>query len=51
MSVHQRSGVVFISEYPCLSAVEEEPYALDGTFRRWWIILVGSLKRVCFWNQ
>jgi len=28
----------------------KEPYALDGTFRGWWMILVRSLERDCFWS-
>ena len=28
-----------------------EPYAFDGTFRGWWIILLRSIQRDCFWNQ
>jgi hypothetical protein len=28
----------------------KEPYALEGTFRGWWMILVRSLERDCLWS-
>ncbi|MFN5102199.1 MAG: hypothetical protein ACK5GJ_05325, partial [Planctomycetota bacterium] len=38
---HQTSG---------FRGTAKQPYALDGTFRGWWMILVRSLERDCFWN-
>jgi hypothetical protein len=28
----------------------KEPYALDDTFCGWWMILLRSLERDCFWS-
>ena len=39
------------SGIPGASATAKQPYALDGTFRGWWMILLRSLYGDCFWNQ